>query len=95
MWSEPINELANTSDEKVMLIDTEGLGSLEEDQNHDAKIFALALLISSLLVYNSVGSIDDEAIQRLGLVIKLSKYVDLDEIQQTPKLLWLLRDFSL
>jgi hypothetical protein len=45
-----------------MLIDTEGLGSLEEDINHDAKIFALALLISSLLIYNSVGSIDDEAI---------------------------------
>ena len=64
----------------MLLIDTEGLGSLEEDSNHDAKIFALALMISSMLVYNSVGSIDDEAIQRLGLVIKLSKYVDLDEI---------------
>lgn len=45
-----------------MLIDTEGLGSLEEDANHDAKIFALALLMSSMLIYNSVGSIDDEAI---------------------------------
>lgn len=77
------------------MIDTEGLGSLEEDSNHDAKIFALALMISSLLIYNSVGSIDDEAIQRLGLVIKLSKYVDLDELSQTPRLLWLLRDFSL
>lgn len=69
MWSEPVNDLASNKDEKVLLIDTEGLGSLEEDQNHDAKIFALALLVSSLLVYNSVGSIDDEAIQRLGLVI--------------------------
>lgn len=61
MWSEPVNGLA-TGDEQVLLIDTEGLGSLEEDVNHDAKIFALALLLSSLLVYNSVGSIDDEAI---------------------------------
>ena len=78
-----------------MLIDTEGLGSLEEDSNHDAKIFALALMVSSMIIYNSVGSIDDEAIQRLGLVIKLSKYIDLDDIQQTPRLLWLLRDFSL
>ena len=60
-----------------MLIDTEGLGSLEEDVNHDAKIFALALLVSSILIYNSVGSIDDEAIQRLGLVIQLSKYIDI------------------
>eukprot|EP00347_Sterkiella_histriomuscorum_P002884 403366426 len=96
MWSEPVQTLATDgSSEQVLLIDTEGLGSLEEDQNHDAKIFALALMISSLIVYNSVGSIDDEAIQRLGLVIKLSKYVDLDEIQQTPRLLWLLRDFTL
>ena len=94
MWSEPIQSLSGSS-ETVLLVDTEGLGSLEEDQNHDAKIFALALLISSLIIYNSVGSIDDEAIQRLGLVIKLSKYVDLDEIHQTPRLLWLLRDFSL
>ncbi|CDW77066.1 guanylate-binding n-terminal domain containing protein [Stylonychia lemnae] len=94
MWSEPANALSN-SNEQVLLIDTEGLGSLEEDSNHDAKIFALALMVSSLIVYNSVGSIDDEAIQRLGLVIKLSKYVDLDELRQTPRLLWLLRDFSL
>ena len=63
--------------EQVLLIDTEGLGSLEEDVNHDAKIFALALLVSSILIYNSVGSIDDEAIQRLGLVIQLSKYIDI------------------
>src|ERR1700744_5500448 len=94
MWSEPIDSLSK-NDEQVLLIDTEGLGSLEEDANHDAKIFALALLISSLLIYNSVGSIDDEAIQRLGLVIKLSKYIDLEEIPSTPKLLWLLRDFTL
>ncbi len=78
-----------------MLIDTEGLGSLEEDANHDAKIFAIALLISSLLIYNQVGSIDDEAVMRLGLVIKLSKYVDLEEIKEKPRLLWILRDFSL
>ena len=64
MWSEPVsifNESDNNS-AKVLLIDTEGLGSLDEDANHDAKIFSLALLLSSLLVYNSVGSIDDEAI---------------------------------
>ena len=62
IWSEPINDLSTSSNDKVLLIDTEGLGSLEEDSNHDAKIFALALLMSSLLVYNQVGAIDDEAI---------------------------------
>lgn len=61
MWSEPVKSLASQN-ENVLLIDTEGLGSLEEDSNHDAKIFALALMVSSTLVYNSVGSIDDEAI---------------------------------
>ena len=61
MWTLPVESLSKNN-EQVLLVDTEGLGSLEEDVNHDAKIFALALLISSVLTYNSVGSIDDEAI---------------------------------
>jgi len=80
----------------VLLIDTEGLCSLEEDPNYDAKIFALTLVISSLIIYNQVGSLDDEAIQRLALVVNLSKYLNLGDLEKRkPQLLWLLRDFSL
>jgi hypothetical protein len=50
----------------VLLMDTEGIGSLEEDINHDNKIFTLSLLLSSYFMYNSQGSIDENAIQSLS-----------------------------
>lgn len=57
----------------MIIVDTEGLGAYDEDENHDAKIFLLALLLSSLLIYNSVGTIDENALNSLSLVINLSK----------------------
>jgi hypothetical protein len=57
----------------IIVVDTEGLGAFEEDENHDTKIFLLALLICSLLVYNSVGTIDENALINLSLVVNLSK----------------------
>ena len=57
----------------IILIDTEGLGAFDEEENHDAKIFLLALLLCSLLMYNSIGSIDENALQNLSLVVNLSK----------------------
>ena len=57
----------------IIIIDTEGLGAFDEDENHDARIFLLALLLCSLLVYNSVGPIDENALNNLSLVINLSK----------------------
>lgn len=49
-----------------LLLDTEGLGSYAADRTHDASVFALAIRLSSLLVYNSVGSIDEGALEKLG-----------------------------
>jgi hypothetical protein len=46
----------------IIIIDTEGLGALDEDSNHDARIFSLAILFSSCFIYNSVGSIDENAL---------------------------------
>lgn len=54
----------------TLLIDTEGIGSVEEEQNHDIKIFLLAMLLSSYFIYNSVGTIDDMALQNLGLIVR-------------------------
>lgn len=47
---------------KVIILDTEGLGALDEDSNHDVRIFSLAILLSSFFIYNSVGSIDENAL---------------------------------
>lgn len=57
----------------LIIIDTEGLGAFDEDDNHDTKIFLLALLLCSHLIYNSVGSIDENVLNNLSLVVNLSK----------------------
>lgn len=55
LWVEP----DPTNEKRSMLvIDTEGLGALDEEANHDMKIFCLAVLLSTTFIYNSVGSID-------------------------------------
>jgi hypothetical protein len=54
-------------------VDTEGLGAYDEDENHDTKIFLLGLLMSSFLLFNSTGSIDENALTNLSLVINLSQ----------------------
>ena len=57
----------------IIIIDTEGLAAFDEEQNHDTKIFLLSLLLCSLLIYNSVGPIDENSLQNLSLVVNLSK----------------------
>ncbi len=62
VWGTPL-VMNGTS---YLLIDTEGIGSVQETQTHDAKIFSLAILLSSYFIYNSVGVIDEHAIDRLS-----------------------------
>ncbi|KPP79077.1 interferon-induced guanylate-binding protein 1-like [Scleropages formosus] len=50
----------------LVLLDTEGLGDVEKgDQRNDHWIFALAVLLSSTLVYNSTGTINNDAVLKL------------------------------
>lgn len=85
-------------------MDTEGFGGVGEGQTHDTRIFLFALLLSSLFVYNSVGAIDENALQTISLVTNLAKEIhksedrELDEndiIENFPFFLWIVRDFSL
>lgn len=61
----------------VIIIDTEGIGALDEDQTHDTRIFTLAILSASSFIYNSTGSIDENALQNLSLVVNLTKNIQL------------------
>ena len=75
IWNKPI-EIANNPGEqpfKAFIVDSEGIGAFNEDQNHDTRIFLLALLLSSYFVYNSMGTIDENALQNLSLIVNLSK----------------------
>ncbi|MCJ8745034.1 hypothetical protein PDJAM_G00125610 [Pangasius djambal] len=50
----------------LVLLDTEGLGDVDKgDSKNDAWIFCLAVLLSSTLVYNSRGTIDNTAVEKL------------------------------
>ena len=106
VWSKPIIiEVSKNKRIPLLLIDTEGFGALDADSNHDIRIFTLAILLSSYFIYNSVGGIDESAIQNLNFVINLSKFIKLksgesdtdpDELANLfPSFLWVLRDFSL
>ena len=114
VWSKPII-IDKGTDKRMplLLIDTEGFGALDADSNHDIRIFTLAILriftlailLSSYFIYNSVGGIDESAIQHLNFVINLSKFIKLKSNESEtdpeelanlfPSFLWVLRDFSL
>lgn len=59
------------------------------------KIFSLAVLLSTNFIYNSVGSIDETALQTLSLALHLVGTLDRDSLSNRPSLLWVVRDFSL
>ena len=78
IWSKPIYGVDHEGKRiPILLIDTEGFGAFDEDTNHDIRIFTLAILLCSYFVYNSLGSIDENAIQSLSFVINLSKHIQL------------------
>ncbi|KAL8219630.1 UNVERIFIED_CONTAM: hypothetical protein K2H54_029633, partial [Gekko kuhli] len=53
-------------DHTLVLLDTEGLGDVQKgNTQNDSWIFALAILLSSTLVYNSMGTIDQVALEKL------------------------------
>ena len=107
IWSEPLI-ISNSQTSKpfpCFLIDTEGLGAYIEEINHDTKIFLIAILISSLFIYNSFGAIDEISLTTLSLVLNLGETIKIKSLSHKdteeelaeyfPALLWLLRDFSL
>jgi hypothetical protein len=60
----------------LIVLDTEGSGSLQKNQNHDAKIFALVVLLSSLFIYNSMQTIDENSIAGLSLAAQMSEFIN-------------------
>ncbi|XP_078507493.1 guanylate-binding protein 3-like [Lissotriton helveticus] len=68
-------------DHTLVLLDTEGLGDVEKgDSKNDSWIFALAVLLSSIFVYNSTGTINQYALEQLHFVSELT---DLIKVKST------------
>ena len=107
IWGAPIQgKTKNGQPCNVLIVDSEGIGSLEEDSNHDSRVFSLAVLLSSYFIYNSVGAIDENAIHNLSLVVNITKHIHLRASESTeedssefsayfPGFLWVVRDFTL
>ncbi|KAI5615317.1 guanylate-binding protein 1 [Silurus asotus] len=105
MWCIPH---PNKPGHTLVLLDTEGLGDVYKgDEKHDTWIFCLTVLLSSTLVYNSMGVIDNNAIDKLHYVTKLTENIrvnaqtsgDHDDSAEFmhvfPSFIWTVRDFML
>jgi hypothetical protein len=105
IWGEPVKISRNGKEINLIFIDTEGIGSTQQNLTYDAKILSLALLLSSYFIYNSVGIIDEHAIDKLGLVVNITQNIHVrahtgkadpaELAAYFPSFLWVLRDFSL
>ena len=96
VWGKPLI-FKNKEDEiiNVLVLDSEGLGSTEEDITHDLRLFSITLLMSSSFIYNTVGAIDENALDSLGLVLRLCEHLKNENFNDFPDFNWILRDFSL
>ncbi|XP_012998587.1 guanylate-binding protein 3-like isoform X1 [Cavia porcellus] len=106
MWCVPHPTKPNHT---LILLDTEGLGDVEKgDSKNDSWIFALAVLLSSIFVYNSMGTINHQALEQLHYVTELTQLIRAksgsrsDEIEDStefvsffPDFIWAVRDFTL
>ncbi|XP_036204357.1 guanylate-binding protein 4-like [Myotis myotis] len=106
MWCVPHPSKPNHT---LVLLDTEGLGDVEKgDSKNDSWIFALAVLLSSMFVYNSMSTINHQALEQLHYVTELTKLIrtksspisgeagDSAEFASFfPDFVWVVRDFTL
>jgi hypothetical protein len=74
MWSDPIPR--RTPDGRpyhLILLDTEGIDAYDQTGQYSIQIFSLAVLLSSMFIYNQMGGIDEAALDRLSLVTEMTK----------------------
>lgn len=58
MWGKPLKyERTNGQIVNMIVLDSEGLAAVDQDKEHDSRVFSLVLLLSSVFVYNGVGTI--------------------------------------
>ena len=83
VYSEPITIQKEDEIIDIYLMDSEGLGGVDKNQNYDTKIFTLTVLLSSFLVFNQVGVIDEAAIANLSLVTALAKNIQVTKTDRS------------
>ncbi|KAL0889277.1 hypothetical protein Bca101_013260 [Brassica carinata] len=106
LWSSPIKRTAlDGSEYNLLLLDSEGIDAYDQTGTYSTQIFSLAVLLSSMFVYNQMGGIDEASLDRLSLVTQMTKHIRVKASEGTsspselgqfsPIFVWLLRDFYL
>ncbi|XP_023543688.1 guanylate-binding protein 3-like isoform X1 [Cucurbita pepo subsp. pepo] len=106
LWSTPLKRTALDGTEyNLLLLDSEGIDAYDQTGTYSTQIFSLAVLLSSMFVYNQMGGIDEAALDRLSLVTQMTKHIRVRAAsgrttsaelgQFSPIFVWLLRDFYL
>ncbi|KAI8491727.1 Guanylate-binding protein 5 [Branchiostoma belcheri] len=88
----------------IVLLDTEGIDAAASRANQDAGILVMTILMSSLLIYNSLNVPYKGDLEKMQCFIKLAKGIAVKKDEKTestayseffPDFLWLLRDVAL
>ena len=102
IWGAPMTEDSGLS---VLFMDTEGLSAPGNTADYDAKIFAVATLLSSHILYNSVKIIDENSLEYLQVLARRAQLfslktllhqedlTSLDGFVGFPPLTWVVEDF--
>lgn len=70
---------------QALVVDTEGLFACSATKTNDIKIFSLGVLLSSLLIYNATGSIDESQIETLDLAASISRHIKIQGSDMTEE----------
>ncbi|XP_062918526.1 guanylate-binding protein 1-like isoform X2 [Mobula hypostoma] len=103
MWCGSLPQRPN---EVLLLLDIEGLEDPEKgDSQNDNSIYSLAILLSSVFIYNGQRKIDQQSLQDLHFVTELSKWIQMksqsdacdswDFVRFFPEFVWVIRDLTL
>ncbi|XP_074572763.1 uncharacterized protein LOC141829239 [Curcuma longa] len=99
VWGTPVEMDIDGRKISVLYLDTEGFESLGKSNVYDDRIFALATIISSVLIYNLPETIREADISRLSFAVEIAeefyeRVKGQDVAFEPAKLLWLIqRDF--
>ncbi|XP_057964612.1 uncharacterized protein LOC131155465 [Malania oleifera] len=99
VWGTPLEVDINGVKTSVFYLDTEGFESVGKSNVYDDRIFALATVMSSVLIYNLPETIREADISRLSFAVELAeefygRFTGNDVAFEPAKLLWLIqRDF--
>ncbi|XP_008776501.1 guanylate-binding protein 4-like isoform X2 [Phoenix dactylifera] len=99
VWGSPVELVIDGTKVSVLYLDTEGFESVGKSNVYDDRIFALATVMSSVLIYNLPETIREADISRLSFAVEIAeefygRVKGQDVAFEPAKLLWLIqRDF--